>query len=65
MTQNQMTAILEFAKAQPNEARAIFDLMAKAEMDLNERAAFELVREWACNPNFRERLREYVWRMNQ
>ena len=54
------TLIFEFAKANPDKARQIFDSYIATITDPDRIANLELVREMACNSEFRNEVTEYV-----
>jgi len=62
---NASNAILAFAAANPSEARAIFDAAYAAETDPDKRANIELLREYACNPEFKKGLEDYSFAMTK
>lgn len=68
MTPQEFALIMAFSAENPEESRAIFNQArdaAEAAGDIDQAAKFELVREYACNPEFRSKYQDYVFNVTR
>lgn len=57
--------ILEFCAAHPEEGRRLLDAHIERVRDPERRAELEVLRDWACNPEFRRALADHVYAINE